>query len=125
VAPSEAAPAEIEETEGDEGKTSAQSDGLPYPRPFESLRDFFVRSGVEWQEIILTEMKFRRLDDISERSVKEVRKTAFTRAEARWWDVREEVQALEDEQEAAGIQEVVSLAERGGGAGEGGAPRRR
>ena len=66
------------------------------------------------------------LDDIAERSVKEVRKTAFARAEARWWDVREEVQALEDEQEAAGIQEVVSLAERGGGAGgEGGAPRRR
>ena len=85
-----------------------------------------MRSGVEWQEIILTEMKFRRLDDIAERSVKEVRKTAFARAEARWWDVREEVQALEDEQEAAGIQEVVSLAERGGGAGgEGGAPRRR
>jgi N-acetylneuraminic acid mutarotase len=126
VAPSEAATAEIEETEADEKTTSAQSDGLPYPRPFESLRDFFVRSGVEWQEIILTEMKFRRLDDIAERSVKEVRKTAFTRAEARWWDVREEVQTLEDEQEAAGIQEVVSLAERGGGGGEGGgAPRRR
>jgi hypothetical protein len=126
VAPSEAATAEVEETEADEKTTSAQSDGLPYPRPFESLRDFFVRSGVEWQEIILTEMKFRRLDDIAERSVKEVRKTAFARAEARWWDVREEVQALEDEQEAAGIQEVVSLAERGGGAGgEGGAPRRR
>jgi hypothetical protein len=126
VAPSEAATAEIEETEADEKTTSAQSDGLPYPRPFESLRDFFVRSGVEWQEIILTEMKFRRLDDIAERSVKEVRKTAFARAEARWWDVREEVQTLEDEQEAAGIQEVVSLAERGGGGGEGGgAPRRR
>jgi hypothetical protein len=123
VAPSEAAP-EPEETESEE-KTSAQSDGLPYPRPFESLRDFFVRTGVEWQEIVLHAMKFRRLDEIAERSVKEVRKTAFARAESRWWDVREEVQALEDEQEAAGIQEVVSLAERGGGAGEGGAPKRR
>ena len=40
-------------------------------------------------------MKFRRLDEIAERSVKEVRKTAFARAETRWWDVREEVQALE------------------------------
>jgi len=118
---------EADETEeADDKMTSAQSDGLPYPRPFESLRDFFLRTGVEWQEIILTEMKYRRLDDIAERSVKEVRKTAFARSEARWWDVREEVQALEDEQEAAGIQEVVSLAERGGGAGgEGGAPRRR
>ena len=91
----------------------------------ESLRDFFVRTGVEWQEIVLHAMKFRRLDEIAERSVKEVRKTAFARAETRWWDVREEVQALEDEQEAAGIQEVVSLAERGGGNGEGGAPKRR
>lgn len=124
VAPSTAETDDAEEAE--EKTTSAQSDGLPYPRPFESLRDFFVRTGVEWQEIILTEMKYRRLDDIAERSVKEVRKTAFARAEARWWDVREEVQALEDEQEAAGIQEVVALAERGGGAGgEGGAPRRR
>jgi len=84
-----------------------------------------VRTGVEWQEIVLHAMKFRRLDEIAERSVKEVRKTAFARAETRWWDVREEVQALEDEQEAAGIQEVVSLAERGGGNGEGGAPKRR
>jgi hypothetical protein len=124
VAPSEAA-AEVEETETEEKTTSAQSDGLPYPRPFESLRDFFVRTGVEWQEIVLHAMKFRRLDEIAERSVKEVRKTAFARAETRWWDVREEVQALEDEQEAAGIQEVVSLAERGGGGGEGGAPKRR
>jgi len=124
VAPSEAA-AEVEETETEDKTTSAQSDGLPYPRPFESLRDFFVRTGVEWQEIVLHAMKFRRLDEIAERSVKEVRKTAFARAESRWWDVREEVQALEDEQEAAGIQEVVSLAERGGGNGEGGAPKRR
>lgn len=122
VAPSEAAP-EPEETETEEKATSAQSDGLPYPRPFESLREFFVRTGIEWQEIILHEMKFRRTDDIAERSVKEVRKTAFARAESRWWDVREEVQALEDEQEAAGIQEVVALDQRGGG--EGGGPRRR
>jgi hypothetical protein len=38
--------------------------------------------------------------------------------EERWWDCREEVTALEDEQEAAGIGEVVRLEDReGGGAG--------
>ena len=52
-----------------------------------------------------------------------IRKRAFDRAEQKWWDCREEIQALEDEQEAAGIGEVVSLTERGGA--EGGAGRRR
>ena len=60
--------------------------------------------------------------------VKEIRKRAFERAESKWWDCREEIQALEDEQEAAGISEVVALDQRGGGGGDGaggGAGRRR
>ncbi|KAK4497396.1 hypothetical protein PRZ48_011847 [Zasmidium cellare] len=100
--------------------TSAQKDDLPMPRPFETLRDFFSRTSTEWQEVILEKMKYER--NVEDRSVKEIRKKAFDRAEQKWWDCREEIQALEDEQEAAGISEVVSLAERGG---EGGAPRRR
>lgn len=100
--------------------TSAQKDDLPMPRPFETLRDFFQRTSNEWQEVILEKMKYER--NVEDRSVKEIRKKAFDRAEQKWWDCREEIQALEDEQEAAGISEVVSLAERGG---EGGAPRRR
>jgi hypothetical protein len=40
----------------------------------------------------------------------------------RRWDCREEIQALEDEQEAAGISEVVSLEQRGG---DGASGRRR
>lgn len=100
--------------------TSAQKDDLPMPRPFETLRDFFQRTSNEWQEVILEKMKYER--NVEDRSVKEIRKKAFDRAEQKWWDCREEIQAIEDEQEAAGISEVVSLAERGG---EGGAPRRR
>ncbi len=51
-------------------------------------------------------------------------------SEEKWWDCREEITALEDEQEAAGIGEVVSLADRGdagtgGGGGGGGGLRRR
>lgn len=87
-------------------------DKLPHPRPFESLRDFFARTSNEWQDSILEWMKYQR--DVEETSVKEIRKKAFERAERQWWDCREEIQALEDEQEAAGISEVVALEQRGG-----------
>ena len=59
-------------------------------------------------------------------AVKEIKAKAFELSEEKWWDCREEITVLEDEQEAAGISEVVSLADRGEtGAGGGGATRRR
>jgi hypothetical protein len=59
-------------------------------------------------------------------AVKEIKTKAFELSEEKWWDCREEITALEDEQEAAGIGEVVSLADRAeGGGGGGGGPRRR
>lgn len=58
---------------------------------------------------------------VEELSVKEVKTKAFELSEEKWWDCREEITALEEEQEAAGITEVVSLTERG----EGGGHRRR
>ena len=100
-------PAEPEPTE-----EAAVDDKLPHPRPFESLRDFFARTSNEWQDSILEWIKYQR--DVEETSVKEIRKKAFERAERQWWDCREEIQALEDEQEAAGISEVVALEQRGG-----------
>ena len=54
--------------------------------------------------------------------MKELRKEAFELAEKKWWDNREEITALEDEQEAAGIGEVVSMSDR---ADDGGTGRRR
>jgi hypothetical protein len=99
------------------------ADKLPHPWPFESLKDFFARTSNEWQETVLEWLKYQR--DAEQTGVKEIRKKAFERAEAKWWDCREEIQALEDEQEAAGIGEVVALDQRGGGGGEGGAGRRR
>lgn len=113
-----AAPNESEATEAVE---SAMTDKLPHPRPYEALRDFFSRTSNEWQQVILEKMKYER--DAAEQSVKEIRKRAFDHAEQKWWDCREEIQALEDEQEAAGIGDVVSLEQRAGG--EGGAGRRR
>ena len=46
-------------------------------------------------------------------AVKELKSKAFELSEEKWWDCREEITALEEEQEEAGITEVVSLAERG------------
>lgn len=59
-------------------------------------------------------------------AIKEIKTKAFELSEEKWWDCREEITALEDEQEAAGIGEVVSLADRGetGGASGGGLRRR-
>ena len=45
-------------------------------------------------------------------------------AEEKFWDCREEIRELEDEQEEKGIGEVVSLADREGAAGPGAGRRR-
>lgn len=108
------------EVEEPEGEPSVQ-DSRPLPRPFESLREFFSRTSEEWQRILLDTLKEKGL--AAEKNIKELRKDAFSIAEERWWDSREEIMALEDEQEASGIGEVVSIADRAENAG--GAGRRR
>ena len=108
---------EVEE----EQPESALSDNRPHPRPFESLRDFFTRTSNDWQEILLQIL--RKGDSTANQAIKEIRKKAFEMAEAKWWDCREEITALEDQQEEAGIGEVVSMSERGGESGGGGRRR--
>ncbi|KAI1804161.1 galactose oxidase [Daldinia bambusicola] len=98
-------------------------DGLPHPRPFESRRDFFVRTSNEWQEILMTSLRWKGIQPET-LTIKEIKTKAFELSEEKWWDCREEITALEDEQEAAGIGEVVSLADKGD-SGAGGAGRRR
>jgi hypothetical protein len=105
-----------------ETSTSAKEDPRPFPRPFENLRDFYARTSTEWQTLVLDKMKYGAANATSEQSIKELRKKAFDEAEERWWDCREEIRTLEDEQEAAGIGEVVSIADR---SAEGGGGRRR
>lgn len=111
--------ASLDETASD--AESALSDSRPHPRPFETLRDFYTRTSDAWQNILLDEQK--RHDSSLDTSIKELRKRAFDLAEVKWWDCREEIRALEDEQEEAGIGEVVSLADRSSGVG--GTSRRR
>ncbi|KAI9777064.1 MAG: hypothetical protein M1839_009115 [Geoglossum umbratile] len=96
-------PAEIAET-------TEPDPSLPHPRPFESLRDFYARTSAQWLSLL------------SKTAAKEHRTEAFRLAEGTWWECREEIRALEDEQEDAGIGEVVGITERGGG--EGGGRRR-
>jgi hypothetical protein len=101
---------------GDQEEISALTDTLPHPRPFESLRDFYARTSDAWQNVVIDDLDHK--GKASEKSPKEIKKLAFERAEEKWWDCREEIRALEDEQEAAGIGEVVSLADKeGAGAG--------
>ena len=99
---------------------SVPIDNRPQPRPFESLRDFFTRTSASWQDIALERL---RQGGETEMSVKELRKEAFGLSETKWWDVREEITALEDEQEEAGIGEVINITDRGNEVG--GAGRRR
>jgi len=96
-------------------------DGRPLPRPFESLREFFNRTSEDWQKISIETLTMK--GQVEGKTIKELRKVAFESAEEKWWDSREEIMALEDEQEAAGIGEVVTLADRGENTG--GAGRRR
>ncbi|KAJ5612991.1 hypothetical protein N7510_006185 [Penicillium lagena] len=108
---------EMEQLEVEEQEAGI-NDSRPVPRPFESLREFFSRTSEDWQKFLIETMTHK--GDSAEKTVKELRKAAFDMAEEKWWDSREEITALEDEQEAAGIGEVVSMADRAenmGGAG--------
>ncbi|KAF1808053.1 galactose oxidase [Eremomyces bilateralis CBS 781.70] len=111
----EPAKEEADEEATDEQQSSL-NDTLPHPRPFESLRDFYNRTSVEWQGVLLQEAGDG--SGIENKSVKQVRKDAFSLAEEKWWDCREEIRVLEDEQTEAGIGEVVSLADKGTGIGK-------
>ncbi|ESZ99589.1 hypothetical protein SBOR_0034 [Sclerotinia borealis F-4128] len=103
--------------------TSSPSDNLPHPRPYESRRDFFQRTGTEWQEALMTGLRWKGIQPES-LGVKEIKTKAFEMSEEKWWDVREEVVALEDEQEAAGDWGGGCVGGEGGWGG-GGVGRRR
>ncbi|KAK4695782.1 hypothetical protein P7C71_g2039, partial [Lecanoromycetidae sp. Uapishka_2] len=105
----------------DEYSESMVLDTRPHPRPFETLRDFFVRTANPWQELVLEGV--RNKDTAKNQSIKELRKVAFELAETKWWDCREEITAEEERQEEAGIGEVVSIADRSNEAGSSGRRR--
>ena len=99
----------------EEQADSASVDNRPFPRPFENLKDFFSRSSIIWQSLVME--KLRHESEAMNSSIKETRKLAFELAEEKWWDAREEISAEEERQEEAGIGEIVSLADRSKEAG--------
>lgn len=111
----------MEQLDVEEQETEQPEDSRPLPRPFESLREFFNRTSEDWQKISIETLTMK--GQVEGKTIKELRKVAFVNAEEKWWDSREEIMALEDEQEAAGIGEVVTLADRAENTG--GAGRRR
>jgi len=114
TAPTEITPQLTKEEEMEtEPEVPQEQDSKPFPRPFESLRNFFVRTTNDWQDFLIESLKEKSMGGASSKSVKELRKEAFDLAEEKWWDCREEIRALEDAQEEAGIGEVVSLGDRG------------
>jgi hypothetical protein len=110
TAPTEMTEPMAVEPEAEQEQEPAVQDSRPHPRPFETLREFFTRTSTEWQDLVISNLKERVSS--SEKSVKELRKDAFKLAEEKWWDCREEITALEEAQEEAGIGDVVSIAER-------------
>jgi hypothetical protein len=114
--------AAFDDTPDDTTSTASPDDNLPHPRPFESRKDFFQRTGNEWQELLMTSLRWKGIPPEA-LSVKEIKTRAFEMSEEKWWDCREEITTLEDEQEAAGIGEVVTLADRAEASG--GVGRRR
>jgi hypothetical protein len=111
----------IGEDEVETTTATVEDDLLPLPRAFESRREFFQRTTNDWQEALMTSLRWKGIQPET-LAVKEIKTKAFEMSEQRWWDCREVIQAQEDEAEEAGIGEVTTLAERGDG---GGAGRRR
>ncbi|SZF02918.1 unnamed protein product [Blumeria hordei] len=88
------------------------------PRPFESRRDFFQRTGTAWQEALMTNLRWKGIQPES-LTVKEIKTKAFEMSEEKWWDCREEIMELEDAQDAAGIEETINLLDKAEGLGGG------
>lgn len=103
-----------------EASEAATANTRPQPRPFETLRDFFTRTSTTWQDIVLGKIC---QSGPMEQSVKELRKVAFEMSESKWWDSREEITALEDEHDGAGMGEVINIADRNNETGSAGRRR--
>ena len=97
------------------------NDNRPHPRPFESLREFYARTSIAWQQVVIESLK--KEDGAVDQSIKELRRVAFESAETKWWDCREEITAEEERQEEAGIGEIVSIGDRANEVGSSGRRR--
>lgn len=73
---------------------------LPHPKPFETLRNFYLRTGAAFLEWSISSNRDAR--------GKYLKKAAFELCEDRWWERREQVRLAEDRLEELGsVGDVV------------------
>lgn len=97
---------EAEEAAEDEEEEEKEDDfpdlrpWLPHPKPFESLRSFYIRTGAQFLEWSISSNRDAR--------GKYLKKAAFDLCEDRFWERREQVSVAEDElEELGGVGEVI------------------
>ncbi|GMM36025.1 Kel3 protein [Saccharomycopsis crataegensis] len=73
---------------------------LPHPKPFETLRNFYLRTGAQFLEWSISSNRDAR--------GKYLKKAAFDLCEDRWWERREQVRISEERMEEMGnVGEVI------------------
>lgn len=72
---------------------------LPHPKVFESLRNFYIRTGAEFLKWVIDQNRDSRGKDLKTK--------AFELAESRWWERREAIQLEEEEMEESGVEAIV------------------
>lgn len=90
---------EEEEEEQEEEEFPDARTWLPHPKPFETLRAFYIRTGAQFLEWSISSNRDAR--------GKYLKKAAFDLCEDRFWERREACAAEEDKLEELGIGEVV------------------
>lgn len=91
---------EEEEPEEEEDEIPDPRPWLPHPKPFESLRAFYIRTGPQFLEWSISSNRDAR--------GKYLKKAAFDLCEDRFWERREQVRIAEDQlEDLGGVGEVV------------------
>lgn len=103
-APEDEEAAEPEEApEEEEEEEEAEPDPrpwLPHPKPFETLRAFYIRTGAQFLEWSISSNRDAR--------GKYLKKAAFDLCEDRFWERRDQVRGAEDQlEELGGVGEVI------------------
>lgn len=91
---------EDEEEEAEEEEIPDVRPWLPQPKPFESLRAFYVRTGAQFLEWAISSNRDAR--------GKHLKKASFDMCEDRFWERREAVSIAEDNlEELGGVGDVI------------------
>lgn len=90
---------EEELEEEDENSIPDERPWLPHPKPFESLRAFYLRTGPEFLKWVIDQNRDSRGKDLKSK--------AFDMSESRWWERRESIQREEEDLEERGVEQVI------------------